>query len=234
MKIKILFCLLFITQLFFGQNANEKLIHGKIVADSIALEGIEVVNLVNEKATVTNTNGEFFILAKADDLLFISGKNVEIKRKTIEEEDLKLPIIVIQMVSKAIEIEEVTVEKKSDGISIIPGVKKLTPAQRKLYTAQSGILDMPLNWMSGWTAMLKKELVVEGKERLLAKIAVLYEEQFYVEKLKIPADYIKDFQYYVIDDKPFVAAMKAKNKDMMKFLIGKLAASYNQLMTDEK
>ncbi len=226
--------MLFITQLFFGQNANEKLIHGKIVADSIALEGIEVVNLVNEKATVTNTNGEFFILAKADDLLFISGKNVEIKRKTIEEEDLKLPIIVIQMVSKAIEIEEVTVEKKSDGISIIPGVKKLTPAQRKLYTAQSGILDMPLNWMSGRTAMLKKELVVEGKERLLAKIAVLYEEQFYVEKLNIPADYIKDFQYYLIDDKPFVAAMKAKNKDMMKFLIGKLAASYNQLMTDEK
>ncbi len=233
MKIKILFVLLLFTQIIFGQTASEKMIHGKIIADSIALAGIDVVNLVNEKATVTDADGDFFILAKADDLLFISGANVEIKRKIIEEEDLKLPVVIIEMIAKGIEIETVTVKNK-EGISIIAGAKKLTPAQRKLYTARSGLLDRPLNWMSGRTAMLRKEVVVEGKERLLAKIEVLYEDKFYTETLKIPQDYIRDFQYYAIEDKPFVAAMKAKNKDMMKFLIGKLAVSYNQIIANAK
>jgi hypothetical protein len=138
------------------------------------------------------------------------------------------------MISKGIQLEEVTVNKKSEGISLNPGAKKLTPAQRKLYTARSGILDRPLNWMSGRTAMLRKEVVVEGKERLMAKIEVLYEDKFYIETLKIQEEYIKDFQYYAIEDKPFVASMKTKNKDMMKFLIGKLAVTYNQIIANAK
>jgi hypothetical protein len=57
--------LFLLTQIVFGQTVGEKLIHGKILADSATVEGIEVINLVNEKSTTTNKNGEFFILAKA-------------------------------------------------------------------------------------------------------------------------------------------------------------------------
>lgn len=235
-KDNILVLVLFLlTQIAFGQTVGEKLIHGKIIADSSAVEGVDVVNLVNEKATITDRNGEFFILAKAEDLLVFSAMNLEFRRKLIDEEDLKSNLIIIKMIPKITELNEVIVNKKSnEGISIIRGQKTYTPAERKLYTARSGILDRPINWMSGRTAMLKKEVVVERKERLLSKMEVLYEDKFYIETLKIPSEYIRDFQYYCIEDKGFITEMLAKNKTMMVFLIGKLAVSYNLIIANEK
>ena len=55
--------------------AQEKMLHGKIVADGNFVEGINVVNLVNEKSTLTDSKGEFQILAKEDDLLVFSSMN---------------------------------------------------------------------------------------------------------------------------------------------------------------
>jgi hypothetical protein len=52
-----------------SQTSNEKILRGKIVADSASVAGIDVVNLGNEKVTVTNNKGGFSILAKADDIL---------------------------------------------------------------------------------------------------------------------------------------------------------------------
>jgi hypothetical protein len=231
----ILLFLFLLVQVTFGQTAGEKLIHGKILADSVSVEGIDVINLVNEKSTRTDKNGAFYILAKAEDLLVFSAKHLEIKRKLIEEDDLKLKVIIVNMIPKIIELDEVIVKDKSAAsISVFRGQKSYTPAERKLYTARSGLLDRPLNWISGRTAMLRKELKVEGKERLLSKVANLYEDKYYVETLKIPADYIRDFQYFIIEDTGFIAAMKAKNKTMMLFLVSKLAVSYNEIIANEK
>jgi hypothetical protein len=132
------------------------------------------------------------------------------------------------MYPKTIELNEVIVKKSPiEGVSIIPGQKQYTPSERKLHTATSGVLDAPINWMSGRTAMLKKEVAVERKERLLDKIGILYEDKYYIETLKIPEIYIDDFQRYIIEDKEFTAALKVKNRTMMLFLISKLAVNYN-------
>lgn len=212
-----------------GQH-NEKLLHGIIVADDASVSGVDVVNLANEKATFTNAKGEFFILAKADDILVFSSMTLEMKRMLVDEEDLKSEIITINMTSKINELNEVIIKKNAaEGISIIPGQKQYTPAERKLYTASSGLLDAPLNWLSGRTEMLKKEIVVERKERLLNKVGVLYEDKYYIQTLKIPEIYIDDFQRYIIEDKEFAAALKVKNRTMMLFLISKLAVNYNAI-----
>jgi len=65
-KIKFLLFFLFIIQISFAQEMS---IHGRISAGGNSVEGINVVNLVNEKSAVSDYNGEFFILAKAEDLL---------------------------------------------------------------------------------------------------------------------------------------------------------------------
>lgn len=224
-----------LSQMAIGQRVNEKLIHGKILADSSSVEKIDVVNLANEKVTMTNKAGEFFILAKPDDVLVFSAMHLEFKRMIVDEGDLKSEVIIINMAPKINELNEVIVRRAaSEGKSIIPGVKTFTPGERKLYAAQSGLLDAPINWLSGRTAMLKKEVVVERKERLLSKVEYLYTDTYYTETLKIPFDYIRDFQYYIIDDAPFAAALKAKNKTMMLFLISKLALNYNQIMSNVK
>ena len=218
-----------LSQITFGQS-NGKILHGKIVADSASVVGIDVVNLGNEKVTVTNNKGGFSILAKGDDILVFSSMTLELKRMLVDEDDLKSETITIYMTPKINELNEVIVKKNAaEGISIIPGQKQYTPAERKLYTATSGLLDAPLNWLSGRTEMLKKEIIVERKERMLNKLGVLYEDKYYIQTLKIPEIYIDDFQRYLIEDKEFAAALKVKNRTMMLFLISKLAVNYNAI-----
>ena len=222
--------LFFATFCTWSQTSNEKILRGKIVADSASVVGIDVVNLGNEKVTVTNNKGEFSILAKVDDILVFSSMTLEMKRMLVDEDDLKSETITIYMTQKINELNEVIVKKNAaEGISIIPGQKHYTPAERKLYTATSGLLDAPLNWLSGRTEMLKKEIIVERKERMLNKLGVLYEDKYYIQTLKIPEIYIDDFQRYLIEDKEFAAALKVKNRTMMLFLISKLAVNYNAI-----
>ena len=222
--------LLFTTVCTWSQNSNEKILHGKIVADSASVVGIDVVNLGNEKVTVTNNKGEFSILAKADDILVFSSMTLEMKRMLVDEDDLKSETLTIYMIPKINELNEVIVKKNAaEGTSIFYVKKHYTPAERKLFTATSGILDAPLNWLSGRTEMLKKEIIVERKERMLNKLGVLYEDKYYIQTLKIPEIYIDDFQRYLIEDKEFAAALKVKNRTMMLFLISKLAVNYNAI-----
>ncbi|MSP85457.1 MAG: hypothetical protein EXR18_06510 [Flavobacteriaceae bacterium] len=230
MKNWFVFLLFFTTVCNWSQTGNEKLLLGIIIADSVSVVGIDVVNLGNEKVTVTNNKGRFYILAKADDILVFSSMTLEMKRFLVDEDNLKSETITIYMTPKINELNEVIVKKNAtEGISIIPGQKHYTPAERKLYTATSGILDAPLNWLSGRTEMQKKEVVVERKERMLYKVGVLYDDKYYIQTLKIPEIYIDDFQRYLIEDKEFAAALKVKNRTMMLFLISKLAVNYNAI-----
>jgi hypothetical protein len=233
-RFQFLFFLL-LCQITFGQTSGEKILHGKIVVASGSIEGVNVINLVNEKSTISDSNGEFYILVKAEDLLVFSSVNLEYHRKIIEEEDLKQEVLIIKMTSKIIELQEVIVNKHPEinavSLGISPkGIKKYTPAERRLYTATSTPGDALLNMISGRTAMLKKEIEVEKKYNLLAKIDALFEEEYYINTLKIPGDYIKGFQFYCIEDEKLATALQSKNKTMTMFLIVPLAEKYNDLM----
>jgi hypothetical protein len=87
--------------------------------------------------------------------------------------------------------------------------------------------------MSGRTTMLRKELAVSEKEQLVAKLEYLFEENFYIETLKIHQDYIKDFQLYCIENNDFVSSLKSKNKTLSKFYIISLAKNYNKITVYE-
>jgi hypothetical protein len=231
MKRWILFFMLFTTPLIWSQSLREKQLIGKVQTDSIYLAAIEVVNLSNAKTTLTNQNGEFSILAKANDVLVLNSSSLEIKRVVVTAQQLVSGGIVIEMIPKAIALDEVVVSKNPfEGTRFYPGQKTYTPAQRKLYTARSGILDRPLNWLSGRTAMLKKGVIAERKEYDLYRVSLLYEDLYYINTLKIPQEYIKDFQYYLIEDPEFLAALNAKNRMLMLFLSSKLAVSYNKIV----
>ena len=239
---KILLLFLF-CQVTFCQTAGEKMLHGKIVVESGNVGGVTIINLVNEKTAISDGNGDFFILAKAEDLLVFSSVNLEYYRRIIEAEDLKPEILTINMTAKITELEEVIVNKHPEinavSLGISPkGIKQYTPAERKLATASSMRLnpmgfDPLINAISGRTKMLKKELEVEKKERLLAIIDALYKEDYFSTVLKIPTDYIKGFQYYCIEDKKFAAILISKNKVKIEFLLVPLAKKYNEIITDE-
>lgn len=228
---QILFCIFFIcTMPAWTQKTAPKLLYGTISADSASVARIDVVNLNNEKVTRTNPNGEFYIVANEGDVLVFSAVHLEFRRKIISSTDIISGTLTIDMIPKINELEEVIVNPNTTkGISVFPGQKQYTPAERKLKTAKSGFLDAPINWVSGRTKKLKKQLVVEQKEQLLARVSYWYKDEFYTQKLKIPKEYISDFQHYIIEDKSFITALKAKNRTMMLFLISKLATDYNAI-----
>lgn len=248
------YILLFIVLLFhqFVFSQAEKLISGKIVVKDATVEGVHVINLVNEKEAITDKEGKFSILAKTDDLLVFSAVHLDYMRKIIEDADYNSGNITIAMTSKINQLDEVEVSESninalSLGVIQHP-IKSLTPAERRLKVgtgvdvtpsigAMSGAsisTDALINWISGRTKLLKAEYELEKKEILLHKAGDLYPDSYYTDNLKIPKEYIKAFQYYCIENKKFIAAMDAKNGSMVAFVVSELAVEYNNLLKNEK
>lgn len=236
----LLLIILLLSQMAIGQIGAEKVIRGKISVDSVAVEGVNIANSSNGKTTASDRNGFFSIFAKEGDVLVFSAVNLETLRKKISKQDLMSDVIQVRMTAVNIALKEIVInehpEITAENLGIIPyGQKKYTPAERKLYTATSGGgIDGLLNMISGRKAMLKKEILVEKKEQSLARIDALFEDKYYIETLKIPADYINGFQYYCVEDAGFVSALKAKNKTLTMFLIVGLADKYKQIIENEK
>ena len=95
-------------------------------------------------------------------------------------------------------------------------------------------LDPLLNAISGRTAMLKKELEVERKERLMTKVENQFKPEYFTNRLKIPSEYVKGFLYYIADDPKLDEYMKKKNKGLAKFRLSELASQYLTLLKNGK
>lgn len=211
---------------------------GIILVDSTLVEGVNVVNETSQQSISSDRNGNFILFLKEDDVLVFSAVNLVTLRKKIILADLGKAVLKIQLQKNNILLKEVVIQEDShitaENLGIIPyGQKKYTVAERRLYSARSGLLDRPLNWISGRTARLKKEVAVSEKEQLMAKLEYLFEENFYTETLKIPKDYIRDFQLFCIENDYFVISVKAKNKVLSKFYILSLAKDYNKITVYE-
>ncbi len=246
----LLFVLFLLTQIIFGQN-NEKEILGKIIADSVAVEGINVLNSTNQKGTVSDRDGFFSLFAKEGDILVFSAVNLTTLYRRISKQDLVLDKIKIKMTPKSISLKEVVINENSkitaENIGIIPhGQKKYTQAERKLKTAGDfkpihllGLLggslavDPIINKMNGKSTMLKKEIEVEKKESYLKQLDNLFDIDYFVNKLKIPSEYVNGFEYYVVENEKFTTILKSNNKTMTSFLIGELATKYNEIIASE-
>ena len=62
----------------------------------------------------------------------------------------------------------------------------------------------------------------------------LYGDDYITKKFKIPAEHLKGFQYYAVENRRFSDAIGKKDKTMARFLLGELAKKYNQILEDEK
>ena len=239
-------------QLIVAQSSIEKLINGQVAVNNLTpLEGINVTNTSSKIMVVSDQYGHFTILVKEGDILSFSAVNYEPLCKIIGRPEFNSGNIIANLTPKSIELKEVVINNNSnisaENLGIIPKNQvKLTTAERRLQTAGdfkpihllrllggSLAVDPILNAISGRTKMLKKELSVEKKEFLMAKLENLFEDKYYIEKLKIPEEFIKGFQYYCIEDVDFSRSLKEKNKTMSMFLIVGLASEFNKNQMSE-
>jgi hypothetical protein len=223
--------LFFVIQSSFAQS--EKLISGKIICNDNFVSNIQITNLVNENSAVSDSNGNFSILAKTEDMLIFKSTNYDYKRKFLEKDDIDSNNLIIVLTKKTKQLDEVVVSKAKtnpfdEGI-YDKNVKTYTPAERRLNEAKSGMIAPLINLISGRTESLKKQLQVERNEKNLAKVSYLYEDDYYIQKLKINSELIKAFQFFVVEDKKLVSYLKSKNKSLIKFRMVELAQEFNKL-----
>jgi len=215
-------------------SQNDTLIKGKVVSESNSLEGIHIFNISQKTGEITDARGYFNIKVKISDTLQFSAVHLKATQYIIKQNDLKEELIFVQMKSLISELDEITLTKYKNinavSLGIVPANQKTyTPAERKVRTATTGLLDLLINWASGRTKMLKNQVVVEGKEQLQAKTSDYFERKYFLETLNIPEEYVDGFLFYIVDNERYARAMKDKNKTMATFILSELAVEYLKL-----
>ncbi len=246
-KIVVLLFLMLIQSSF-----SQMSLKGKVISETLSLDGIQVINVTNKKHTLTEKDGFFSILAKPTDTLLFSGMQIKGLQIVLKTADFSENLFFVRLKPQINQLDEVVVknypEINAASLGIIPkSTKSYTPAQRRLKTAGDfkpihllsllgGTLpiDPILNKISGRTAMLKKELAVEKKEFFLEKLSSMYEDVFFIENLKIPSDYVKGFKLFAIEDEELISSLKSKNRTMTAFLLSQLSLKYNDLLRNEE
>ena len=236
--------LLFFYSFFIhAQDMAEKVINGTIICDSSSVEGVHVLNLVNEKSTVTDRNGHFSIVAKQGDLLVFSAVHLNYWRKSIKEDDFKTGFLEVIMTPKEVKLNEVVLTEYTKINAQELGIinykpKAYTPAERKLRPTKITQMDLiglmafrlPLDpllyWATGRTKMLKNDLKIEKKELLLRKLNDWNDNEFYANQLKIPKEFVDGFKYYIIYDDELLSYLQSNNKIQGNFRISKLATDF--------
>ncbi|MDQ7959761.1 carboxypeptidase-like regulatory domain-containing protein [Flavobacterium lindanitolerans] len=206
--------------------SQEKIIKGRVVANGNNVEGINLVNLVNEKSAVTDSNGDFSILAKVDDLLVFSAVNMHYKRKIIEADDFQKDIIIIEMEPKINQLDEVEITKYVNITAYNLGIIKFKP---KVYT----VAERRMIARVGSRAERKARVEGEKKLMLIERIGILYSDEYFIRVLKIDPDYVMAFKYYCSEQPDFMKIVNSRVKDKIKLAIIELARKYNELQNEE-
>ncbi|MFD2909945.1 hypothetical protein ACFSX9_14515 [Flavobacterium ardleyense] len=228
----LLFFFLLLPLILFCQK--DTIISGKVVSQSINLEGIHVLNISKKTGEITGDRGYFKIKAQVNDTLQFSAVHLEATRYVIKESDFKTELIFVEMKSLTTHLKEVTLTEYKNinafSLGIIPAsTKSYTPAERRLKSSKSGFIEPVLNLISGRTNTLKNDVGIEKKEFLQIKTSNYFERIYFTQTLHIPEEHVDGFLFYVVENENYARAMKDKNKTMATFLLSGLAVEYLKL-----
>ncbi|WP_291285821.1 hypothetical protein [Flavobacterium sp.] len=246
------FLVIVLGQTGWSQAQDKAVLNGKITSNATDLEGVYVINARTEVMTTTAASGAFSIAAKAGDELVFSSVLFRESRVVLTAENFSDINFTVKLNMVMHQLQEVIVKNYSNvnavSLGIIPaGQKSYTAAERKLRTATdlnatasaggmvgaSVSADPLLNFFSGRTAMLKKEAVVEKKEAFMKLLEKMFTLEHFVDRLKIPLEYVKGFEYYAVDNDKFTVILNSKNKTSTEFLLGELAVKYKEIIASE-
>ncbi|MGV8994019.1 MAG: hypothetical protein ACOH1O_07945 [Flavobacterium sp.] len=220
-------------QLTFAQDAFVK---GKIIADALPIEGVEVINLVTKESTTSDKQGLFSIKAQEDHLLVFYDKRLDYMRHSISREDLT-NLFTIKMTFKVEELEEVVVNNYSHinavSLGIVkPGFVMPTKRERLMRSSGGGIFTV-VNEITGQAKDLRTALDYSRKDENLDKLQRLNLRSYYTKSFGVAADYHEDFERFLIEDATFISALKSEHKHRVLFQMARLAVDYNEIMKNE-
>jgi hypothetical protein len=229
-SVLIIAILFLISNTSFGQSVE---LFGRVesVLDN---ENIHVINRTAQLFTTTNNNGEFLITVKLNDTLSFSSIQHEPKDIIISKEIILNNFFVVKLDEQINQLDEVLVGKvllrdlrldvqnTEDKAPInfydvgIPGYKgkPATQSERRLHEATTGSGIVPLNpilnAISGRTKMLKNQIKIEEKDKLMRSIKARLFNDFF-ESNHLADDFKMEFFYFCMDDVNFIKTCKNKS-----------------------
>lgn len=246
----ILFLLLITSLQTFGQS--EKL-QGRIVADSLQGYAINIVNFTKEIGTTNDEHGFFEIPASSGDSIVFSSVQYQIRSIIVKQDQLqdKKITIVLYPVVQQLEQVRISTTELSGNLDKDVGIVALQPfvdnktlglpfsdkpqptvAERRIYTAKSGLIDRPINYLSGKLKKLKRIKALEDLDAVVQRGETTFNTTFFVDELKLPEDLITDFMYYCAKDEYFVDLLEnSKRLTLVEFFQKKVIAykAYKEL-----
>lgn len=222
----------------FGYSQTERLLQAKIQCEDFLLQGIEVLNLASKRTTITDSNGKFSILAKANDSLMFVSKNYEYKKIVLTKEDLKNNNLIISLNRKAEQLEEVVVfsMKKFPKIKFDKNIaNQLTLEKEAMNPKPIGVYDGTIINGFGTKKDLssgkKKMVPIEFKEVMKKN----YTDNFYIESLKLKPEQIGLFiEFCDVDPKSKTVIINTNPLKLMDFLMSKNIEFKKMLASENK
>lgn len=230
----------------YGQSESLK---GKIIADSLQGYAINIVNFTKEIGTTNDENGFFEIPANPGDSIVFSSVQYQIHSIIVHKDQLlenRTTIVLKPIVQQLDQVKVSNVELSGyldadlktlelspfvdNQILGLPFSDKPQPtlAQRRIYTARSGILDLPINYLNGKLKKLKKLKAIEDLNKIVQKGETTFDTSFFINELKLPENLIPDFMYYCAKDDYFKNLIENTNKLTLVEFFQERAVSYKK------
>lgn len=133
----LLIVFLCVFNLIFSQDQERDVIRGRIIADSLAVENITVLNLSTNVGAVSDFDGEFSIKARANDTLVFQGLAYVSQKYIITESDLLIDEFKIKLAVKITELDEVIVTPNS-----LTGILDTDTKKIKVYGLDMSKIDL--------------------------------------------------------------------------------------------
>lgn len=108
-KLLCLFLLLMLPVAAFAQDEPRKLLRGRVVADSLKVQNISVLNVSSKIGAVTDNDGEFTIYARPTDTLFFSSITFRSVKMPLAVKDFELPVLTIKLDVNVTLLDEVVI-----------------------------------------------------------------------------------------------------------------------------
>ncbi len=214
----LLLLILLISGLANAQN-DRVVFRGLVYSDSMRIADAHVINLSSKRGTTSDKQGIFTIWARVSDTIVISNIEYHDKSWVLTEKDIQNPTTLFKLTPRQIELEEVILKKTNNMATSLnlpnAGKEPLTKVERQLnqYSQAStplvvlgallgqkgGISDL-YNIISGNRKKHRKlnQYIQEDIERdryllLCEEIQEHFGENFFIEKLNIPKEWINPF-----------------------------------------
>ncbi|MGW9685546.1 hypothetical protein [Flagellimonas sp. 2504JD1-5] len=230
----VLFSVVF-TTVAIAQESRQAL-RGKVLYRGANVPNENVINATAETATITNDEGEFFIMVKEGDQLVFTAVNYQLEVVVITEEILRNNRLVVEVTEKITELDEVVVSPENQKkflemqnedfkgfeYEIDRGTEVENIAMSRTERGMRDGLNIGNIFKLLYKSLSKKK-GEDGESEPLKVSEVLrhvYDDEFFVVDLKLPQDQIDAFLLYCDDKVPSNTLLKKENEfQLIDFLV---------------